>query len=116
MEQFVEVYQPMPDNIIRIHTDSESKKVEVFASYKDESNFSVCLTHPEADWLASELKLPHGINWIRLANKQVLRVVKIGEVRQIILSDIKAGQEIHIRPIGIVLEDVLEKVIDALKA
>jgi regulation of enolase protein 1 (concanavalin A-like superfamily) len=114
MEQIAEVYQPMPDNIIRIHISDGSKKLEVLASYKEESHFSVSLTNSKADWLASELKSPHDINWIRLENGQVLRVIRSGEVRQLILSDIRDGQEISAAPIGVILEEVLDKVVDAL--
>lgn len=115
MEQFAEVYQPMPDNIIRIHTGNDSKKLEVLASYKDESHFSVRLTNSKAEWLVSELKSPHGINWTRLENGQVLRVVKRSEFRQLILSDIRGGREVWAAPIGVILDEVLGEVVDALE-
>jgi hypothetical protein len=115
MEQFVEVYQPMPDNIIRIHVESGSKKLEVLAGYKSEDHFSVRLTNSESDWLVSELKSPHDINWIRLENKQVLRVVRSGKVRQLILSDIRDGREVQAERIGVLLDEALDKVIEALR-
>jgi hypothetical protein len=113
MEKF-EVYQPMPDNLIRIHVESGGKKVEVLADYKSEDHFSVRLTNSESHWLASELKSPHGVNWIRLENKQALRVVRSGEVRQLILSDVKDGREIQSGRIGVILDEILDTVIDAL--
>jgi hypothetical protein len=87
----------------------------VLADYKSEVHFSVRLTNSESNWLASELKSPHGINWKRLKNKQVLRVVRSGEVRQLILSEIRDGQEISAAPIGVILEEVLDKVVEALR-
>jgi tartrate dehydratase beta subunit/fumarate hydratase class I family protein len=116
IEQVLEVYQPMPDNIIRVYIGDGSKKLEVLASYKEESHFSVSLTNSKAEWLASELKSSHGINWIRLDNDRVLRVVKSGEITQLILFNIKGGQEIQTGRIGMILEEVIDKVIDCLKA
>lgn len=49
MNQPVEVYQPMPDNLIRIHTEGDDKKLEVLADYKDEKHFTVRLTGSEAN-------------------------------------------------------------------
>lgn len=115
MEQVAEVYQPMPDNLIRIHTEGDDKKLEVLADYKDERHFTVRLTNSEADRLASELKSPNGVqNWVRLGNGQVLRVVRSGEVHQLILSDIRGGQEVSAAPIGVILNEVIDKVVDAL--
>ena len=48
MSQCVEVYQPMPDNLIRIQNEGGGKRVEVLADYKDEDHFSVRLTGTEA--------------------------------------------------------------------
>ncbi|HEV2800378.1 MAG TPA: hypothetical protein VGW12_07770 [Pyrinomonadaceae bacterium] len=115
MEQVVEVYQLMPDNIIRIHTGETGKKIEVLADYKKEKHFSARLTFSEANWLASELNSPHGINWKRLENQQVLRIIRRNEFRQIVLSDIIDGQEISAAPIGVILDEVLDRVIGALK-
>jgi hypothetical protein len=115
MERIAEVYQPMPNDIIRVHIGDGSKKLEVLASYKEESHFSVHLTNSEADRLASELRSPNGLqNWIRLGNGQVLRIVRSGEVHQLILSNIRGGQEISAAPIGVILDEVLDKVVDAL--
>ena len=117
MEQFTEVYQPMPDNIIRVHIGDGSKKLELLASNKEKSHFSVRLTYSEAERLASELKSPSVLqNWIRLENGQVLRVIKSGEVRQLILSDIKDGREVQAGRVGVILEEVLDKVVEPLKA
>ena len=116
MAQLVEVYQPMPDNLIRVHVGDGIKRFEVLASYKEESHFSVRLTNSEADWVAAELKSPNGVqNWIRLENEQVLRVVRSGEIRQLILSDIINGREVQAERIGVILEDVLDKVVEALR-
>lgn len=115
MEQVTELYQPMPDNMIRVHSGDSGKRLEVLADYKEENHFLVRLTNPEADWLASELKSPSSLqNWIRLENRQVLRVVRSGEVRQLILSDIRDGREIQFGRIGVILDEVLDTVVDAL--
>ena len=115
MGELVEVYQPMPDNIIRIHSGDGGKTLEVLASYKEERHFSVRLNTAEADWLASELKSPGVLpNWIRLENEQVLRVVRNSDFRQLILSDVRGGREFSAAPVGVVLDEVLNQVIDAL--
>jgi hypothetical protein len=114
MEKF-ELYQPRPDNLIRIHVESDGKKLEVLADYKSEDHFSVRLTNSEANSLASKLETPHDVNWIRLENKQVLRISKSGDARQLILSDIKDSKEVQSGKIGVVLEEVLDKVIDTLR-
>lgn len=117
MCQHVEVYQPMPENIIRIRSAGNVKTLEVFADYKEERHFSARLNNIEADWLASELESPSGLqNWVRLENEQVLRVVRNSEFRQLILSDIKGGREISAAPVGVILDEVLNKVVDALKS
>jgi hypothetical protein len=106
----------MPDNLIRVHSGDGGKRLEVLANYKEEDHFLVRLTNAEAGRLASELTSPSGLqNWIRLENGQVLRVVKSGEVRQLILSDIRGGQEVQAGRIGVILEDILDKVADALR-
>jgi hypothetical protein len=116
MEPFVEVYQLMPDNIIRVHIADGGKQMEVLADYKEERHFSVRLTNSEADWLASELKSPNSLkNWIRLENEQVLRVIRNTEFRQLSLLTIRGGQEISAAPIGVILDEVLDKVVDALR-
>lgn len=116
MEQVTKVYQPMPDNLIRVHSGGGGKRLEVLAGYKEESHFLVRLTDAEASRLASELTSPSGLqNWIRLENGQVLRVVRYSEVRQLILSDIRGGREVQAGRIGVILEEVLDKVADALR-
>lgn len=116
MAQVTEVYQPMPDNMIRVHSGDGGKRLEVLADYKEESHFLVRLTNSDAGRLASELTSPNGLqNWIRLENGQVLRVVRHGEVRQLILSDIRGDQEIQAGRTGVILEEVLDKVADALR-
>lgn len=115
MERVTEVYQPMPDNIIRVRSGDGGKTVEALAGYKDEGHFSVRLNNAEADWLASELKSPGGLqNWIRLENEQVLRVVRNSDFRQLILSDVRGGREFSAAPVGVVLDEVLNQVVDAL--
>lgn len=85
----------MPDNMIRVHSGG-GKRLEVLADYKEESHFLVCLTDAEVGRLASELMSPSGLqNWVRLENGQVLRVVRCGEIRQLILSDIRGGKEVQ---------------------
>lgn len=113
MENLIEIYQPMPDNMIQVHISDGIKKLEIFANYKNEKRFSVVLTNSEANWLASELKSPFN-HWKRLENEQILRVVINDEIRQIIVSDIKNGKEVMAQ-LGVILDDVLGKVIDALK-
>lgn len=116
MNQPVEVYQPMPDNLIRVHAGEDVKELEVLAEYKDGAYFSVRLTVPEANWVASELRSPNGLrNWRRLENGHVLRVARSGEVRQLILSDVRGGREISAAPIGVILEEAVDKVVDALR-
>jgi hypothetical protein len=87
----------------------------VLADYKEESHFSTRLTGPEANWLVSELRSPGGLqNWKRLENGHVLRVMRSGEVRQLTLSEVRGGREMPAAPIGVILEEVLGEVIDAL--
>jgi hypothetical protein len=115
MERVTEVYQPMPDNIIRVRSGDGRKTLEVLADYKDGDHFSVRLNNAEADWLASELKSPGLLpNWIRLENEQVLRVVRNSEYRQLILSEVKGGREVPAAPVGVVLDEALNQVADAL--
>jgi hypothetical protein len=116
MSQCVEVYQPMPDNLIRIQNEGGGKRVEILADYKEEDHFSVCLTATEADWLASELKSPSPFqNWKRLENGQVLSVERADEVRQLILSDIRGGRKVQAGRGGVILEERLDQVIEPLK-
>lgn len=51
MEQITEIYQPMPDNMIRVHS-GRGKRLEVLADYKGEDHFMVRLTNAEAGRLA----------------------------------------------------------------
>lgn len=112
----MEIRQPMPDNTIQVSTSDGNKKLEIFASYDDKKRFSIVLTNREANWLASQLKSPSPLsNWIRLENEQILRVLTNGEIRQVIVSDIKNGKEEMAQKIGVILEEVLGKVSEALE-
>lgn len=98
MKDFMEIRQPMPDNTIQISTGDGNKKLEIFAGYEDKKRFSIVLTNREASRLASRLKSSSLLSdWIRLENEQILRVLTNGEVRQVIVSDVKNGKEIIAR-------------------
>lgn len=116
MGEIVEISQPMPDNVIRIYSEGDNKRLKIFASYrKSESHFSVYLTCSEANWLASEPEQPQDINWFQLEDKKFLRVIKNQDVRQIVLSGTQSGKEISLGLIGVMREDVIYRVISALR-